>query len=261
MSKTQSKKLKNLPYNQLPQEYLGAILAAPHDDLPRLIAADWYAENEQEAMAQFIRDQIAKPSHQRKYIANIVAPSGSYAIEGYVCRGFVKSLHIREEHFYDQTCRWHVRPKYVATGPCPKCQQTGLIKGLWEFIYQQVPVEHVVFTNTYYRQYTFVPAGLNIFGHVSEYMVPGEGQQGYSAADQTDMWLARFQNLDKHVVLRFPDAYIAQMLVSRATVNLCRRVRHLPNLATPIPWTGPRCDIATTERRLLQFYNPRLRRD
>jgi len=39
---------------------LSAILASPHDDLPRLIYADWLDENSESERAEFIRTQIAK---------------------------------------------------------------------------------------------------------------------------------------------------------------------------------------------------------
>lgn len=42
-------------------DLLAAILAAPNDDLPRLIAADWLDENGEPERAEFIRYQIMKP--------------------------------------------------------------------------------------------------------------------------------------------------------------------------------------------------------
>ena len=42
-------------------DLLHAILAAPEDDLPRLIASDWFEENGASELAEFIRRQIANP--------------------------------------------------------------------------------------------------------------------------------------------------------------------------------------------------------
>ncbi|MFO0935365.1 MAG: TIGR02996 domain-containing protein [Gemmataceae bacterium] len=44
----------------MPPDLLESILAAPDDDLPRLIAADWFEENGEPDRAEFIRVQIER---------------------------------------------------------------------------------------------------------------------------------------------------------------------------------------------------------
>jgi uncharacterized protein (TIGR02996 family) len=44
----------------IPPDLLFPILAAPYDDLPRLVAADWLDEHGQTEWAEFIRTQIAE---------------------------------------------------------------------------------------------------------------------------------------------------------------------------------------------------------
>lgn len=49
----------------IPPDLLFPILAAPHDDLPRLVAADWMEENGDVERAKYIRYHIWKPERPR----------------------------------------------------------------------------------------------------------------------------------------------------------------------------------------------------
>ena len=93
-------------------ELLRAIAAAPNDDLPRLVYADWLDENGQDVRAEFIRVQCqiagleadrdkARPAHavlwdrqnelRREHLAELLGPLAELGTDGRVTfdRGFV----------------------------------------------------------------------------------------------------------------------------------------------------------------------------
>jgi uncharacterized protein (TIGR02996 family) len=62
------------------QALLGAVLASPDDDAPRLIFADWFAENGQPERAEFIQLQIARARLPRRDPARLYTGEREWAL-------------------------------------------------------------------------------------------------------------------------------------------------------------------------------------
>lgn len=72
----------------LPPEFIAAIKAAPDDDLPRLMAADWLVEHGEGMWAADIRIEIANPKLERREVIVL----GQSFFVGIARRGFIESV-------------------------------------------------------------------------------------------------------------------------------------------------------------------------
>ncbi|MFO0937879.1 MAG: TIGR02996 domain-containing protein [Gemmataceae bacterium] len=140
----------------LPAHLLAPILAAPHGDLSRLIAADWLDEHDSPKQAEFIRVQIANPTQTAFNIADtaefIQLEFGLHAHQVLYRRGWPDEIRCTMAQWVGERCIYCTdgyihNDMHYSHDTCSMCHGKGRKKGIAGRVMASWPVTTVVLTD------------------------------------------------------------------------------------------------------------------